>query len=140
MTAVESALVFPILFLMMFGIVIAGMGVFRYQEMASLARRAARYASVHGTQYARETGNPAATPDAIYQNAIKPYAFSLDLSRLTYSVSYNTDNSPSTPTIKNGNVVSVGNTVTVTIRYAWVPEALLGGMTLTSTSVLPMSY
>ena len=34
-----------------------------------------------------------------------------------------------------------GNTVTVTVSYDWVPEALLGtGVTLSSTSVMPMSY
>jgi len=140
MTAVESALVFPVTFLMILSVVIMGLGVFRYQEMSSLARRAARYASVRGTQYARETGKPAATPTDIYNGAIKPYAFSLDLSKLNYSVTYQGTNSPSTPGVRNGDVILNGNTVTVTITYSWVPEALLGGITLTSTSVLPMSY
>ena len=31
-------------------------------------------------------------------------------------------------------------TVTVTLTYRWVPEAFLGGVTLSSTSVMPMSY
>jgi Flp pilus assembly protein TadG len=140
MTVVESAVVFPVTFLLILGLFIGGLGVFRYQETASLARRAARYASVHGAQYARDTGKPAATPDDIYNNAIKPYAVSLDLTKLTYAVSYNADNSPATVSVQNGTAVNVTNTVTVTVTYNWVPEAFLGGITLTSTSVLPMAY
>ncbi len=37
------------------------MGIYRYQQVASLAREGARYASVHGSQYAADTGNAAAT-------------------------------------------------------------------------------
>ena len=140
MTVVESAVVFPVTFLLILGLLVGGLGVFRYQEMATLARRAARYAAVHGAQYARDTGKPAATPDDIYNNAIKPYAVSLDLTKLAYSVSYNADNSPATVSVQNGTVVNVTNTVTVTVSYNWVPEAFLGGITLTSTSVLPMAY
>ena len=140
MTTLESAVVFPVTFLLILGLFIGGLGVFRYQETASLARRAARYAAVHGKQYANDTGNTAATADDIYNNAIKPYAASLDLTKLTYAVSYNTDNSPGTVSVQNGNVVTTGNTVTVTVSYNWVPEAFLGGITLTSTSVMPMAY
>jgi Flp pilus assembly protein TadG len=141
-TVVESAIVYPLTFLLIIGLVVAGLGVFRYQEVSSLARRAARYAAVHGKQYAQETGNPAATSTDIYNNAIKPYAFSLDLSKLSYSVTYNTENAPSTPIILNGKVATRGNTVTVTINYTWIPEAYIRGtgITLTSTSVLPMAY
>src|SRR6516165_5426935 len=88
MTTLESAVVFPVTFLLILGLFIGGLGVFRYQETASLARRAARYAAVHGKQYANDTGNAAATADDIYNNAIKPYAVSLDLTKLAYSVSY----------------------------------------------------
>ena len=140
MTTLESAVVFPVTFLLILGLIVGGLGVFRYQETASLARRAARYAAVHGQQYAKDTGNAAATPDDIYTNAIKPYAVSLDLTKLTYTVSYNTSNSPGTVGVQNGDVVNMRNTVTVTVSYNWVPEAFLGGITLTSTSVMPMAY
>src|SRR5262245_4593198 len=126
-TVVESAVVYPLTFLLVIGLVVAGLGVFRYQEVSSLARRAARYAAVHGKQYALETGKPAATSDSIYNNAIKPYAFTLDLSKLSYSVTYNTENAPTTPIIQNGKVVSRGNSVTVTINYTWLPEAFIKG-------------
>jgi hypothetical protein len=133
-------MVFPVTFLIILSVVIMGLGVFRYQEMSSLARRAARYASVHGTQYAKENSKTASTADDIYKYSIKPYAFSLDLSKLNYNVTWNSTNSPSTPGVSGGKVILNGNTVTVTLTYSWVPEALLGGITLTSTSVMPMSY
>jgi Flp pilus assembly protein TadG len=139
-TAVECAIVYPPVLLLLIGLLVGAIGVFRYQEVASLARRASRYAAVHGTQYARDTGNPAATPTDIYNAAVQPNAASLDLSKLSYSVTYNRDNSPYYTTVVGGTVVATANTVTVTINYQWIPEAFLGGITLTSTSSNPMIY
>jgi len=48
---VEFAVVAPATFILLLGIVVGGMGVFRYQEVAHLAREATRYASTHGGQY-----------------------------------------------------------------------------------------
>src|SRR4051794_4360825 len=147
-TIVESAVVSPVVFLLVLGLLVGAAGVFRYQEMASLARRASRYASVHGTQYAKDTGNPAATPTVsglappgsdIYNN-VAANAVILDPSRLTCSVSYNSANSPYRTSTVNGLVVATTNTVSVTLSYQWIPEAFLGGITLTSTSVTPMCY
>src|SRR5262245_15076563 len=118
-TLVESAVVYPATLLLVVGLIIGALGVFRYQEMASLARRGARYAAVHGQKYAKDTGNTAATPADIYNNAIYPHAVGMDRSKLTYAVSYNTDNWPEHSTIVNGNVVAVTNTVTVTVSYFW---------------------
>jgi Flp pilus assembly protein TadG len=125
--------------LLVVGLIVGAYGIFRYQQMASLARQAARYASVRGTQYATDTGNPAATPTDIYNNVIAPNTVGLDLGQLTYSVTWNTSNQPYHTILVNGNVVGVTNTVTVTITYQWIPEAFLGGVTLSSTSVMPMS-
>jgi hypothetical protein len=132
--------VYPSVFLFTLGLVIGAGGIFRYQELASLARRAARYAAVHGTQYAKDTGNPAPTPADIYNSQVAPYAAALDPSKLSYSITYNTSNDPYRTTIVNGNVVPVANTVTVTLTFQWLPEAFLGGITLSSTSVMTMSY
>ena len=126
-TLVECAMVCPVLFLFVFGLIIGGLGVFRYQEVASLAREGARYASVRGAKYEGVTGQPAATPAAIYDNAVKPRIVSLDPSQVTYQVSWNTDNRQ-------------GSMVIVRVDYQWVPEAFLGGITLSSTSTMPMSY
>jgi Flp pilus assembly protein TadG len=147
-TVVESAVVSPVVFLLVLGLLVGAAGIFRYQEMATLARRAARYASVHGTQYAKDTGNPAATPSVsgpappgsdIYNNVVAN-AVALDPSRLTCSVRYNSANSQYSTSVVNGQVVATANTVSVTLTYQWIPEAFLGGITLTSTSVMPMCY
>jgi Flp pilus assembly protein TadG len=139
-TTVECAVVYPLVLLFTLGLVIAAAGVYRYQQLATLARRAARYAVVHGGQYAKETGNPAPTPADIYNNVIAPNTFGLDPSQLSYSITYNVSNYPYQTTNVNGTVVATTNTVTVTLNYNWIPEGFLGGMTLTSTSVMPMSY
>ena len=106
---VEFAFVAPLTFLLLLGLVIGGMGVVRYQQVAWLAREASRWASVHGAQYARETGNPAATANDVYQQVIAQEATALDLSKLSYSVTWNTDNRPYHTTIQNGNVAPLGN-------------------------------
>jgi hypothetical protein len=111
----------------MMGLIIAGLGVFRYQQVASLAREAARYASVRGSKYQQVTGNPAATPQDIYNNVILPGSVALDPAQLSYNVTWNTDNRP-------------GNTVTVQVTYQWIPEAFLGGITLGSSSTVTVSY
>ena len=52
--AVENALVLGVMFSLILGVIVLGMGVFRYQEMAYLAREGARWASVHGTPRPRQ--------------------------------------------------------------------------------------
>jgi Flp pilus assembly protein TadG len=140
MTTVECALVFPLTFLLLMGILVGGAGMFRYQEMAHLARQASRYAATHGTQWAKETGNAPATPTDIYNATVVPGAVGLDLSKMTYSVTYNTSNDVYHTVIVNGQDVGVYNTVRVTLTYQWIPEAFLGGITLTSTSEMTMSF
>jgi Flp pilus assembly protein TadG len=140
-TVVECAFVYPALFLLVLGMLVGAAGVFRYSQLASLAREGARYASVHGGQYAQEMNVPAPTPDQIFNNVIAPMAAGLDTTQMAYSITYNTTNWPyHTVLDANNNVVPVQNTVTVTLTYQWVPEAYLGGITLSSTSVMPMSY
>jgi hypothetical protein len=95
---------------------------------------------VHGTQYANDTKNPAATPTDVYNQVIVPNATALDLTQMQCSVTWSPTNSPYHTATVNGQQVKVANTVTVTITYQWVPEAFLGGITLTSTSVTVMSY
>jgi Flp pilus assembly protein TadG len=137
--ATESVVVLPSLIFLILATVVGGYGIFRYQQIAMLAREGARYASVHGGQYQQETGNAAATPTDVYNNAILPYATSLDLTQLTYSVTWNTSNMPYT--VSNDYENPTSNTVTVTVRYNWFPEVyLVGPITLSSTSTMPMSY
>jgi Flp pilus assembly protein TadG len=123
----ESAIIYPVVFLLILGLIIGGLGVFRYQEVAWLAREATRYACVHGTQYAKVTGKPAATATDIYNNAIAPNIVCLNVSQLSYSVTWNPNNSP-------------GSTVSVNVSYHWVPEAFLPAMNMSSTSSDVMAY
>src|SRR5436190_17786167 len=88
-TTIEFAITCPIAFFIIFAIIVGGLGVFRYQQVASAAREGARWASVHGGEYAQDTGKPAATPVDIYNNAILPAAGALDAKQLTYSVTWN---------------------------------------------------
>jgi Flp pilus assembly protein TadG len=128
-SAVEAAIVFPIAFLLLLGLMSGGMGIFRYQEVASLAREGSRWAAVHGSQYALDTGNAAATAKDVYDNAILPKVVGLDTSKLSYQVTWNPDKQPP------------NSTVTVTVSYQWSPEVyLFGTFTLTSTSTMAMSY
>jgi Flp pilus assembly protein TadG len=137
-TAVEMALVAPVFFLLLFGLLIGGLGIFRYNQVSHLAREGARYACVRGQDYHIDTKMPAATPDSIYQNAVKPSAFTLDQSRLTCAVTWDQSNSPRrySPT-----GIATTNYVIVTVSYQWIPENwVFPPITLTSTSKMPMSY
>ena len=139
-TAIEFGITCPIAFFLIFATVVGGLGVFRYQQVASAAREGARYASVHGGWYAEDTGNPAATASDVYTNAILPAANALDPSKLTYSVTWNQSNMP-LQVVNNQYEKPIGNTVTVTVTYRWVPEMyLVGPYTLTSTSTAQMAY
>jgi Flp pilus assembly protein TadG len=137
-TTVEAAVIYPVVFLLLIGLLVGAQGIFVYHQTSHLARVAARYASVHGTQWAKDTGNTAASPTDIYNNAILPQVAGLDLSRLSYSVTYNQSNIPYSTSIVNGTVVGTRNTVSVTVSYQWQPIAYFVNNTLSSTSVMPM--
>lgn len=139
-TTVESAVIYPIVFVFTLGFIVGVMGVFRYQEVATLSREACRYAAVHGTQYAKEAGVTAPTPTDIYNNVIVPKSIALDQANLNYSITYNQTNSPYRVIIQNGEAVYVYNTVTVVVTYQWIPEGFIGGVTLSSSSSMHMSY
>src|SRR5690242_8015878 len=131
-TVVELAAVSSVTFLLLIGMMVGGLGVFRYQQVARLARDASRWASVHGTQYAADTKNTAATATDVYQKAIVPNATGLDLSKLTYSVTWNTSNAPSRTIQVNNQPVTIANAVTVAVNYQWLPEAYIGGINMSS--------
>jgi Flp pilus assembly protein TadG len=139
---VESAIVLPILFMFTIGLIVIGLGVFRYQQVAALAREGARYASVHGTQYARESNNSAATPSDVYNNAILPQAVGLNPGNLSYSVTWDANNSPTGANASsNPPGAPLVNTVSVSVTYSWMPEMYIAGpINLSSTAVMPVSY
>jgi Flp pilus assembly protein TadG len=151
-TALEAAFVLPVAFMFIIGMVIMGMGIYRYQQMASLAREGARYASVHGSLYYKATGNNY-TASNIYANAIQPMAVGLNLSNLTYQIQWGTytsgswvwtnwvSSSTSPPTSANSSGATLYNGVQVMVTYKWTPGLYIAGsINLTSTSVMPMSF
>jgi Flp pilus assembly protein TadG len=133
-TLVECALIYPLTLMLILAILIGGLGLFRYQEVASLAREGARYASVKGAKYAQVTGNAAATQDDVYNNAIQPRLIMLDPSQLNC-----TQSGVNWVTWPDGDNKQ-GSRIQVTVSYTWVPEAYLGGITLSSTSTMTISY
>jgi|SRR6516164_4027976 Flp pilus assembly protein TadG len=154
-TAVEFAVVGVITFFLVFALCVGAMGVFRYQEVAHLAREGSRYASVHGGQYHldgidSQTGVPQVVSTADLVPIIQGRAVVLDPSLLTVSVSwsvpgYSPPNMPfyddTDPNLIPPGQIAILNYVTVTVSYQWTPVAYLTGpITLTSTSTVQMSY
>jgi Flp pilus assembly protein TadG len=136
---VEAAFVFPVVVFFILAIIVGAAGIFRYAEVCYVSREGARYASVHGTDYAKESGNPAATPADVFANAIRPKLMLLSADRLTYDVTWDKSNSPYSTLADFEKPVN--NTVTVTVTYTWLPEVpLIGSVTFRSSSTLPMSY
>jgi hypothetical protein len=147
--------VYPLSFFLLFALLIGGMGIFRYQQVAHLARECARFASTHGGQYAKENsvaitaGTLPTVNEAYLQNLVKSGGVSLDTTKLTTQVNLNTaggtydwDSTGSTnnrwPSSNNNQIQ---NTVSVTVTYQWIPELYLTGpITLQNTSVMPMQY
>ena len=155
-TVVEFAVVAPVVLLLIFAQIAGGLGVFRYQEVAHLARNCARFASTHGGNYQREgiaqqTGVPAVANSSDLSSLLARSAVLLDPSRIEVSVSWTGPNGVTPVNMPiyddtDPNLVPPGqfviqNNVIVTLKYQWFPEiGLIGPITLTSTSVMPMSY
>ena len=160
--AVECAFVYPVVFMFTLGVMIVGLGVFRYQEVAYLAREAARFASVHAGQYQQENAAaiaaasmPNVTDSYITPNIVQANATMLDAGSLNVTINFNTSSGsydwddtanngnrwPYSETTQNGSNYNATNTVSVTVSYTWVPEAyLIGPFTLTSTSCMAVCY
>jgi hypothetical protein len=122
-TAAECGVVYSITLLLIVGTIIVGLGVFRYQQIAMLAREGARWASVHGSTYQSEMNKSAPTSADVLTNAITPRMVGLDSTQLTCTLSM------------------TSTTASVKLSYSWTPEAIMTGpVILTSTSVMPITY
>jgi hypothetical protein len=172
-STVEAAVVAPFTLFLVFAILIGAMGIFKYQEVAFIARETARFASVHGAQYARTNAAAiaAGTLPTVDRDYLISYAKSkgvgMDPNSLQVTVQMTvlslaaTDPSNTTTvdwddTVNNQNRspysawtdntqtppknVQVDNVVIVTVTYTWSPGLFLPPVTLTSTSVMPVSY
>lgn len=123
-TTVELAIVLPTTILLLIGLCVAELGAFRYQHIAALAHESARWASVHGKEYARQSGGNIATREDIYKNVIKPRAVGLDVNNINYEVQWDADK----------------NVVTVSIQYIWTPEAFFAPRKLSCTAIALATY
>jgi Flp pilus assembly protein TadG len=153
---VEAAIAMSVAFIVVLSLLIGGTGVFRYQQMAHLAREGARYAATHGGKYAEDghaknTGQPAIAASTDLRPVLLAKATALDPQRLKVAVSYRATgkfkpaNYPyfvdTDPNLVPPGQKVVDNYVTVTVIYQWSPELYVAGpITLTSTSTLPVSY
>jgi Flp pilus assembly protein TadG len=167
-TLVECAIIYPTVFVLVLGMVVGGMAVYRYQEVAALARTAARYASTHGAQYRKDTnegtgtaGTSAGTSNGIlwyqasptsaagsdtswtgdiYDNAIRPNLTAVNPQYLTVQVGWPPVVSPSLIVVQNTPDNWPGSRVTVTVTYQLFPEwFLVGPINLTSTATAPIT-
>ena len=129
-SAVEAAVVYPVTILLLIGTVVLGLGVFRYQQVQCLAREGARYASVHGPQYAADSQKPYATSQDVLDYITHNLAVGLQTNDLSCTVTW----SPNPPT------TSTPSTVSVYLTYTWNPEAYFTSMTVSATSVMPVTY
>jgi Flp pilus assembly protein TadG len=147
-TLIESAIVLSVTCLFLIGLMAIGLGVSYYQAVAYLAREGARYASVHGSQYAQVTGGAAADAAAVYNNAILhipetgALRSDLDYTQLTYSVSWDDPSKSPVYLVDPATNTYRINYVNVTVNYSWLPQAYLGSsaITLTSTSRMPITF
>jgi Flp pilus assembly protein TadG len=122
---VEFAVVAPVALMLILMIMVSALAVFRYHEIASVTREAARWASVRGGGYAYTTGKPAVTADDI-SNYVKTHTHSLNGAAVTVQFTAN-------------------NTIIVESSYVWKPEVLglsklIGPITMKSRSEVPKSF
>jgi Flp pilus assembly protein TadG len=142
---VEFALILPVLLLLLLGTIVGALGVFRFQQVAAMAREAARYAVVHGGQYASENGKALTTQQDVY-NYIQPLAFGFDTSGnnaagSNFTVTVTWDDASELPEYVVSDFGSaMKNRVHVTVNYNWNPEAYWATIPLQSTSEMLMQY
>jgi Flp pilus assembly protein TadG len=146
--AVEAAIVFPVLLLLLIALIVGGMGVFHYQQAACLAQEAARWASVRGGDYQKDTDQASPTRDQIFQQAVLPLAVSLDPSQLSLQVQWvnqatgavqDWDGSPKDVKSLTAQGEYVTNSVRATVTWTWSPGVLIGPVTITSVCEAPMA-
>jgi Flp pilus assembly protein TadG len=148
--AVEAAIVYSVLFVLLFGLIAGGIGIFRYQQAACLAREGARWASVHGDDWQSDLNIAACTADQIRQQGVLPLAARMDPAALSVQVQFinraagtvsDWDQVGHPPTSLDAANNLVTNRVRITVTYRWTPGALLvGPLYLKSTSEMSMSY
>src|SRR5260370_23602966 len=125
---VESAIIYPLLFLLLFGLIVGGLTVFRYQQVAMLSREAARFAAVRGDDWSKETKQPSPTAAEIAQQVVVPMSAGMEPEQLTVQVQWvcpatgqviDWDSSRKSAVTLNAQNNPVTNRVRVTVTYQW---------------------
>lgn len=122
-TIIEMAIVGPLAFLMVIGLMIGCLGIFRYNQVAALAHEGARWAAVRGRNFEKINHRKPITAEDIRANVVVPRAAGIDLNRIECTMSLDKDHS----------------VVSVTVRYLWLPEAYFGKLTLSDTATTLVS-
>jgi Flp pilus assembly protein TadG len=139
-TAVEVAVIIPVMVVILALAIDVTTGVFRFHQVATLARAGARYAAVHAGQYAAEQSASVVTQDQLKQNVILPQSVGLASNLLTCTLAW-IDNSSYPWTDSSDTGARTQNRVRVVVSYQWQPMFLFGTpLTLTSTSEMTISY
>jgi Flp pilus assembly protein TadG len=153
--AIEFAFVAPVVLFIILAQIFGGMCVFRYQEVAHLAREGARYASTHGATYVTEgTAGQTGEPDVDSSEDLRTYLAArtvlLSPSSLQVDVSWTAPGSvvpanqptyldPDPNQVPPGQRV-IQNYVIVKVSYSLKVPGIPSALTLTSTSQMPMCY
>jgi Flp pilus assembly protein TadG len=145
---VEAAIVLPVLLFLLLMLLIGGIGVFRYQQVACLAREGTRWASVRGTGWQMDTGQTPPTQQDILQNAVLPLAVGMDPNAITIQAEWLNgetgavtawDSSPKSPLSLSKTNQGVSNRIRVTVNYVWTPGVLIpGSLNMSSVSEVAM--
>jgi Flp pilus assembly protein TadG len=147
--ALESAVVLPVMFFLLLFLIVGGMLVFRYQQVACQAREAARWACVRGGDYQRDLNQLSPTQQQIMNQSVLPLAEGMDPNSLTIQVQWidrgtnvaqDWDSAPKDVKSITPLGEYVSNSVRVTITYVYSPGILMGSVSLQSVSELPMAY
>ncbi len=149
--ALESAVVYPVMIFLLLALVVGGTRVFRYQQVACLAREAARAACVKGSDWQKATGKTSPTRQQLFDDVVLPRAAGMGPEQLTLSVVWvngatgataDWDSSTKAPTsIHPVSGESVTNRLRVTVTYQWTTELFgIRAGPLTSVSEVPMAF
>jgi Flp pilus assembly protein TadG len=146
----ESALVYPPMLFLLLGFVICGMAVFRFQQVACLAREAARWASVRGADFQRDTNSESPAQQDILQQVVLPLATGMATEQLTLQVQwidqgsgiiYDWDSATKDVRSVAASGDYVTNTIRVTVVYQCAPSFFwMSPLDLKSTCEIPMAY
>jgi Flp pilus assembly protein TadG len=147
--AAETVVAASLVVLLLCAIIVGGMGVFRSHQVDCLSRAAARYLAVHGSSWAKDSGQSSPATQDVLNNVVKPLAVGMDASTLSLQVDWINelkDNSTDwnsaghAPYGTTSTGDTVANAVRATVVYQWTPPMYWGTMTFRSVTLIPMSY